>query len=92
MDANIIPYPGSRCLVAGAVAERCGLPINSHGVKSNVTSLLRPLFCERLKGLRSENFVATLSAAQCIATFCGFLSLLLNGVVTGHTLIPASLF
>lgn len=39
MDADIIPYPGSCCLVALAVAGHCGLPTHFHRVKSNVTSL-----------------------------------------------------
>lgn len=40
-DADIIPDPGSWCLVALMVTGHCGLPTHFYRVKSNVTSRLR---------------------------------------------------
>ena len=48
--------------------------------------------CQKYKKATFRNLVVTLSGAQSITMYCGFLSLLLDGGVTGHILILASLF
>lgn len=67
--------------------DRTPLPTHFQEVKSNVTSKVY----SGLKSLHSGT-LWWLCATPYITTFCGFLSLLLDGVVTGHILILGSLF